>query len=193
MAATLTRELLDDLHKGMTAISLLPYPDGTGVDFSTLKFEGADQIFTIKDSFSLTPNEPTVEDQKIDQNDETIDTVVTEGEYTMSGNIPLVAVVVLSYFMNEVATVTGLTGQDGETYSGKSYDTAPREVVCSVLLESQSKKSAVAFAKVKFVVPGVAMENASGLAYVPFTGRVLANSMAGKGNFAVLKKTAAGA
>lgn len=188
--ATLTKAMIDDLHKGMAALSLLPYPDG-GVTFSTLDFTEADQIFTIKDSFSVTPSEPTSEEIKIDQKDQTIDTTTETGEYTMAGQIPSVAVEVLDYFMSNAASITGLKGQEGDTYSGKSYYIEPKEVICSVLVESASKKTAIVFAKVKFVVPGVTIENASTPAYVAFNADVLANATAGQGDFAVLSAATA--
>lgn len=177
--------MIDDLHKGMASLSLLPYADG-GVTFSNLDFSGADQIFTLKDSFSITPSDPTSEEIKIDQKDQTIDTTTETGEYKMAGQIPSVAVEVLDFFMNNAATVTGLKGQDGDAYSGKSYYIEPKEVICSVLVESASKKTAIAFAKVKFVVPGVTLENAATPAYVAFNADILANAMAAQGDFAVL-------
>lgn len=184
--ATLTSAMIDDLHKGMASISLKPYPTG-GVVFGELDFSGADQIFTLKDSFSLTPSDPTTEEIKIDQDDKTIDTTVETGEYKMAGQIPSVATAVLDYFMTEVKGVSGIKGQDGKaTYTGKSYKIAPKEVTCSVLLESASKKTAIAFAKVKFVVPGVSMENASTPAYLAFNADVLANAKTEEGDFAVL-------
>lgn len=183
--ATLTKAMIDDLHKGMASLSLLPYADG-GVTFSNLDFSGADQIFTLKDSFSITPSDPTSEEIKIDQKDQTIDTTTETGEYKMAGQIPSVAVEVLDFFMNNAATVTGLKGQDGDAYSGKSYYIEPKEVICSVLVESASKKTAIAFAKVKFVVPGVTLENAATPAYVAFNADILANAMAAQGDFAVL-------
>ena len=184
--ATLTKEMIDDLHKGMAAISLLPYPDG-GVVFNNLDFAGADQIFTLKDSFSITPSDPSTEEIKIDQKDQTIDTTVTTGEYKMAGQIPSVATAVLDYFMSSAASVTNLTGQEGTSYEGKSYYIEPKEVICSVLVESASKKTAIAFAKVKFVVPGVTMENASTPAFLGFNADVLANAKTGQGDFAVLR------
>lgn len=182
---TLTKAMIDDLHKGMAALSLLPYTDG-GVTFSNLDFSGADQIFTLKDSFSITPSDPTSEEIKIDQKDQTIDTTTETGEYKMAGQIPSVAVEVLDYFMNNASVVSGLKGQDGDSYSGKSYYIEPKEVICSVLVESASKKTAIAFAKVKFVVPGVTVENASTPAYVAFNADILANATAAQGDFAVL-------
>lgn len=186
MAATLTSSMIDDLHKGMAAISLKAYTDN-GVTFSNLDFSGADQIFTLKDSFSITPSDPTSEEVKIDQGDKTIDTTVTTGEYKMAGQIPSVAVEVLDFFMEKATDVTGVKGQDGETYTGSSYSIEPKEVICSVLVESASKKTAIAFAKVKFVVSGVTVENAATPAYVSFNADILANAMAGQGDFAVLR------
>ena len=183
--ATLTKAMIDDLHKGMAALSLLPYPDG-GVTFDTLDFEGADQIFTLKDSFSITPSDPTSEEIKIDQKDQTIDTTTETGEYKMAGQIPSVAVEVLDYFMNAAKAVTTVKGQEGDNYAGKSYYTETREVICSVLVESASKKTALVFAKVKFVIPGVTLENASTPAYLAFNADILANAKSGEGDFAVL-------
>ena len=178
--------MIDDLHKGMAALSLLPYSEG-GVTFSNLDFKGADQIFTLKDSFSVTPSDPTSEEIKIDQKDQTIDTTTETGEYKMAGQIPSVAVEVLDYFITEAATVTGVKGQGGEAYSGKSYYIEPKEVICSVLIESASKKTAIVFAKVKFVVAGVTLENASTPAFVGFNADILANAIAEQGDFAVLR------
>ena len=183
--ATLTKAMIDDLHKGMASLSLLEYADG-GVTFSNLDFTGADQIFTLKDSFSITPSDPTSEEIKIDQKDQTIDTTTETGEYKMAGQIPSVATEVLDFFMNKAATVIGVKGQDGDTYAGSSYYIEPKEVICSVLVESASKKTAIVFAKVKFVVPGVTLENASTPAYVAFNADVLANAATGQGDFAVL-------
>lgn len=188
--ATLTSNMTDDLQKGMAAISLLPYNEEKGVTFSNLDFSGADQIFTLKDSFSVTPSDPTSEEIKIDQGDKTIDTTVETGEYKMAGQIPSVAVEVLDYFMNKATTVTGVKGQDGTTYSGNSYEIEPREVICTVLIESASKKTAIVFAKVKFVIPGVTIENAATPAYLAFNADVLANGNFDEGDFAVLKAAA---
>lgn len=183
--ATLTKAMIDDLHKGMASLSLLAYPDG-GVTFSNLDFTGADQIFTLKDSFSITPSDPTSEEIKIDQKDQTIDTTTETGEYKMAGQIPSIATEVLDYFMNKAAAVTGVKGQDGDTYAGSSYYIEPKEVIVSVLVESASKKTAIVFGKVKFVIPGVTLENAATPAYLAFNADVLANAKSGEGDFAVL-------
>ena len=190
MAATLTKAMIDDLHKGMASLSLLEYEEG-GVTFSNLDFSGADQIFTLKDSFSITPSDPTSEEVKIDQKDQTIDTTVTTGEYKMAGQIPSVATALLDYFMSEAASVTGIKGQEGTVYTGKSYYTEPKEVIATVMVESASKKTAIVFAKVKFVIPGVTLENGSTPAYLAFNADILANAKDKQGDFAVLKAATA--
>ena len=188
--ATLTKAMIDDLHKGMAALSLLDYTEG-GVTFSNLDFSGADQIFTLRDSFSVTPSDPTSEEIKIDQRDQTIDTTTETGEYKMAGQIPSAAVELLDFFMDKAKDVTGVKGQEGDTYAGSSYYIAPKEVICTVLVESASKKTAVVFGKVKFVVPGVTIENASTPLYVAFNADILANAKEGEGDFAVLKAATA--
>lgn len=188
--AKLSQSMVDDLQKGIAALSLLPYTE-KGVTFSNLDFTNADQIFTLKDSFSITPSDPTSEEIKIDQMGLTIDTVVESGEYKMAGQIPSVAVDLLDYFMTKANDVTGIIGQDGKVnYAGASFYASPREVLCTVLVESASKKTAIVFAKVKFVIPGVTVENASTPAYLAFNADILANAMANQGDFAVLKSTA---
>lgn len=191
MATTLTKNMIDDLHKGMASISLKEYDPTNGVTFSQLDFTGADQIFTLKDSFSITPSDPTTEEVKIDQKDQTIDTTVSTGEYKMAGQIPSVASALLDYFMTPTKTaITGVKGQEGTVYAGKSYYAEPKEVIVTVMVESASKKTAIVFAKVKFVVAGVSMENASTPAYLSFNADILANGKDGEGDFAVLKATA---
>lgn len=108
----------------------------------------------------------------------------------MAGQIPSIATEVLDYFMSKAATVTNVTGQEGDSYSGASYYIEPREVICTVLVESASKKTAIVFAKVKFVVPGVTLENASTPAYLAFNADILANAKEGQGDFAVLAAAA---
>lgn len=194
MAAKLTHAMLSDLHKGCAAISVLPY-DSTnnyaevGVTFSQLDFSEADKIFTVKDSFNLSPSDPTTEEVKIDQNDETIDTTVEQGEWNMTGNIPSVDLDLLSFFFKEGVAVTGVKGSDGKTYSGKSFFTTPKEVLCAVMVESASQKTAIIFSKVKFIVGGVTQDDATNPAYVAFTGNILANPKEGQGDWSVVNAT----
>ena len=85
--ATLTKAMLEDLHKGCAAIRLIAQTD----DISAADFSAADEIFTLKDTFSINQGEPTVNEIKIDQGDKTILTDVDSAEFNMSGDIPSAA------------------------------------------------------------------------------------------------------
>ena len=196
MAATLTKAMLSDMMKGNAAISLLACPATGEVTLGNLDFSEADQIFTVKDSFSISEGDPTTENTQIDQMDEIIDSQITEGDYSMTGQVPSNATALFDYFYeagkavgSEDTAVTGIKGQgeDGTTYVGKSYG-GKKEVYCSVLVESQSRETAVVFARVRCVLSRPVQENTSTPGYCTFNGYILANLKDGEGNFAVLRK-----
>ncbi len=189
MAATLTKAMLDDLHKGNAAIRLLPYTAG-GVNLAGLDFSNADELFTEQDTFTLSPSDPSTNAFKIDQNDETIDFNFEEGDWTINGNIPSFATEVFDYFYEAGETISGesaVKGSDGVSYSGKGYNGA-KEVEVSVLVESKSKKSAIVIGHVKMSVNPPAIDDHQKPGYVKFVGYVLANPKGSK--FGVLKATA---
>ena len=189
--ATLTKAMLDDLHKGNAAISLLPYKAG-GVEISGLDFSEADQLFTEQDSFTLSPADPSTNAFRVDQYDEIIDFDFENGDYTINGNIPSWATEVFDYFFDAgsetIAEDTAITGQEGTKYAGKGYKEV-KEVEVSVLVESKSKKTAIALGHVKIVVNPPAIDDHQKPGYTKFVGYVLANGTHSK--FAILKAEAA--
>ena len=70
MAATLTKAMLEDLHKGSATVSLIPYTAG-GVNFASMTFKDSDQIYTLAGSLTLSPEDAETNPIKIDQLDET--------------------------------------------------------------------------------------------------------------------------
>lgn len=188
--ATLTKAMLNDLHKGCAAISLLPYTNGV-TSFGGLNFTAADQIFTIKDSFQIAKDTPTVTEIKIDQGDTTIDTDTQEGDWTLSGQIPSVATALLEYFFNTGETISSaVKGQDGTSYaSGKAFFSTPKEVHVTMMVESASKKTAIIFANVKLTV-GLSNDSSENPAYLNLTGNILTNAEPTGivGDWAVVKK-----
>lgn len=186
--ATLTKAMLADMMKGNASISLLACPANGQVTLSSLDFTAADQIFSVKNSFQLQPTDPTKTDLQIDQMDEIVDSTYTEGDYTMVANIPSQATALLDFFYNAGSSVTGVKGQDGSTtYAGKGY-LDRKEVYCSVLVESASKKTSVLFARVRVTVNPPQNDDTDNPAYLRFNGVILANLKASEGNFAVLSK-----
>ena len=173
---TLTHSLLANLFKGNAAISLLPYTS-SGVVWNDLSFSGADQIYTLRDSFQISQEDPTEDNIQIDQLDEVIDTATTPGAWNFSGNLPTVAQAILEVFYKKakaIASVTPLIGQKGTTYSGESFFASPQEVYATILVESGASDQALAFAKVKLIA-ALSKDDASTPAYVRLTGTILAN------------------
>lgn len=179
--------MLEDLHRGCAAIKLLDVPAGGEVNFKTIDFSEADEIFTMKNTFQITQDDPSTEEIKIDQNDETIDTDVTAGEMRLKGDIPSVASALLAYFFNAGQSAASVTAAAGETYTGAAFFKTPKEVIKSVLVVSESKKTAVVFARVKLTA-SLTQDNTSDPLCVRFAGTVLGNLKSGEGDITTLKK-----
>ena len=197
--ATLTHAMLDDLHIGNASLSLLAYT--AGIDLSAgMDFSAADQIFTLEGSFNLAHDDPSGTDIKIDQHKEVIDTQIDKGgNWRMTGNIPSVAQELLEYFFTEGATIAagtasavkGVKGSDGAFYTGKAFLATPETIEVSILVESESKNTAILFPHVKLVVSPVKKDDNTNPAYLSFVGFILPNPGLSSGNasgdFAVLK------
>lgn len=175
--------MLDDLHRGCAAVKLLAVPSGGAVSFSSLSFAEADEIFTVKDTFQISQDDASTEEIKIDQNDETIDTDITQGEMKIQGDIPSVNQALLAYFFETGQSSASVTIETGVALTGKGYFKSPKEVIASVLVVSASKKTALAFARVKLTA-SLAQDSTSDPVVVRFSGTVLANLKSGEGDFA---------
>lgn len=201
---SLSRNLLTDLFKGVAHISLMPFDSakqtsGTqngGIKWADLSFNGADEIFTIKDSFQISQADPSTEDINIDQDDVAIDTTVTAGAWTFTGNIPSVAKELCTVFYptkSAIATGNPILGQeDGVSYQGQAFGATPKEVECVMLVENRAMSMAVAFARVKVTV-GLSKDDASNPGYLKMSGTILSNPEASgaQGDWAVLTKVVA--
>lgn len=188
--------MLADLHKGNATIKMVAAPaDGkvyftAGTGQTALSFADADQIFTLKNSLNIAPADAEVNKIQIDQLDEVIDEEVNFGDYIINGNIPSIAQALLDYFFNVGASGISqmVSGDTGLTYDGKAYFNAPKDIVVSMLIQSESKNTAIAFARVRVVVTPPSQDDSDNPAYLKFTGYVLNNLAESQGDFAVLKK-----
>lgn len=207
---TLTAAMLSDLHKGSAAISIVPYDSAKGTYFvaqaasggndaiPAVSFATADQLFTLQDSLNFTSDDPSSEDVKIDQFQRIIDIINEDGgNWQVTGNVPSIATELFDYFFNPgVAIETAISGNSAagssaQTYVGKSYLNTKKSVEVAMLLESESRNTAIALAHVKLVVNFPAQEDGSHPVYLKFTASVLPNKATGQGDFAVLKAAAA--
>jgi hypothetical protein len=191
--------MLADLHSGNAAISILPYDATNGTIFvagngqTAVDFKAADQLFTLKDSLQLTSDDPSSTDVKIDQLDQVIDSIFEDGgNWRVTGNVPTNATAVFDYFFNagqSIATaINGQTLDDGkhQTYTGKSYLNTKKSVEVAMLLESESRNTAIAFAHVKLQVNYPAKDDDTNPSYLTFTGAILPNKATAQGDFAIL-------
>lgn len=204
---TLTKALLNDLFKGVAHISIMPFDSvkqatGTnagGILWKGLSFRGADELFTIKDSFQITQADPTTEEINVDQFDTAIDTTVTAGEWTFAGNVPTIAVAACDVFYKKGVAISGTVPNEGilsqETsgsgsveYDGQAYFAEPKEVMATMLVENRGSGKAIAFARVKITM-GLSKDDA-GAAYLKMTGTILSNPEASglQGDWAVCVK-----
>lgn len=195
--------MLDDLHIGNASLSLLAYTPA-GVDITAgMDFSAADQIFTLEGSFNLSADDPSSTEIRIDQHQEVIDQNIEKGgNWRMTGNIPSVAQELIEYFFTEGAAIsagsaaskTGVKGSDGAYYTGKGFLSTPETIEVSILVESESKNTAILFPHVKLVVSPVKKDDNTNPAYLSFVGFILPNpykkSNEYVGDFAVLKATA---
>lgn len=175
-----TKALLANLFRGQSKFSVMPYDATNGVTWADLSFSGADEIFTIKDSFSLTKADDTEEKVQIDQNGgETIDNYISErGEMTFEGNIPVLDPAYCNIFYSKGATVTGtapVLGQQGTAYTAQAYALECKDdIYVTMLVENEAESKAIAFARVKLNVAPVFESGAP--AYLKIKGTVLANT-----------------
>ena len=187
MAQKLDKSILQDLHKGCACISLLEIADPKAFTYSGADFSQGHKIYTVKDSFNISEDEPTQEELKIDQMDEVIDISVEGGKTTITGNIPSFALQLYEFFYNKAKDVKALVGGTGAKYDGASFFNEPKEVICPICIESASKQSAIAFSRVSLTVTKAYDDNKKPL-YLKLKGTVLGNLNEKEGAFSILKK-----
>ena len=111
----------------------------------------------------------------------------------MTGNLPSVAQALLEYFFTSGQATGTITGGESSTYTGKGFMATPEIVEVTVLVESESKNTAILFPHVKMIVSKPKKDDNSNPAYLSFTGFILPNPFTKGtpatpvGDFAVLK------
>ena len=156
MAATLDNTMKQDLATGNAKILLATYATG-GLTDST--FTGADEIYTMKDSFKITEGDPTSTMIELDQNGgEKIGQVVVSGETTVEATIPFTAVELFDYFYKKATTsavtlTTGIVSGSTTYKTGTNYSFANKKVVkVKMFVESNSGNTAIILHNVDLMV-----------------------------------------
>lgn len=198
---SLAQSLLTKLFKGQSRFSILPY-DTTkqasganegGIVWADLSFSGADEVYTLKDSFTLSKADDTEENIQIDQlKGATIDTEITErGEMTFEGNIPVITQEWANIFYDAGATIAHanpVLGQNAVEYNGKAYGLESKQVEVVCLIENDAETRAIAFAHVKMRL-SPQFESGSP-AYYKMNGTILTNTdkAGNQGDYAIFDK-----
>ena len=194
MAQTISVAALADLHIGVASIALLPYTASTGVTVSGLNFGEAEQLFSLENTFNLSSGSPTFNDIRVDQHRKVIDSSVeTDDSWTLTGNFPSQAKALFDLAFTSVGSTVTITGHkdggvSGTSYSGQGYSNVSKIAEYSVLVESETKNTAIVFARVRIIFSKPAHDDNTTPTYVTFTGSVLPNEASGQPDFAVLKQ-----
>lgn len=189
MAATLTKSaLLAGLSKGNATISIVAVDSAKGVALSGLTFADADQLISIQDSFTLTPDDSSETTINIDQNDAIVETFLEEGDWTIEMNVPSFATALFDYFFTKGTAVSSIVGANEVTYGGAGYNKPKEDVYVSMLIESKALDVALAIGVVKMSASYPQHDDHNGPDYVKLKGKVLDNP--GGDKFAVLSKNA---
>lgn len=151
MAQVLTHADLAALFKGSCKVSILPY-NATELAagskaLAAANFSAADEVYTLKDSLSLSPDDPTTDSIRIDQKNEVIDYSFEEGDWKFDALLPYVAETVLTYLFNSTGGDVTITGKNSVTYKGKGL-TDIKPFYAQVLFESEDQSVAIAFGRV---------------------------------------------
>ena len=184
----LSSSILNDLNTGNAVLKVIPYTAG-GVNLAAtggVNFSSGDTLFTLENSFQIQKDAPSFSAVRIDQGHKVIDRSVEAGEnYTMTGNIPSIAVDLLALgFTSVTGSVKAVDGTDNYTAT-KAFMYGGLEAEYTVLAISQSGNSAVLFARVRMVFSEPQHDDNSTPTYVQFNGVMLPNESS-SGDFAVL-------
>lgn len=175
--AALSHDNLSSLHIGNAVLSIINYNSGTAV--TALSFTGADKIYTLQDSFNLTQDTPGVNEIRVDQYNEVIDSAFDgEGNYTVSGRVPSMATDVLDRLIaSKTSTaVTAMASVDGDvSYSGKAYGVG-ETIEVSMMVEAEDKSCAIILPRVKMWTSFPHYDDHNTPAYLEFTGVALPNA-----------------
>ncbi len=144
MPATLTTAALGKLFLGCSKIKLAPVGALTATTF-----DSADEIFTTKDSISISQGSPTKTEIKVDQFDSPIASTYEKGDFTISATLPTIAKEILEYFFkdNDPTTPVNITGFTYNT----GVDLDVKIITCQMLLISKDGTASIVIPKCEIV------------------------------------------
>lgn len=172
-STTLKKELLDSLARGIASTKILPVTSGS-VTTGSLDFTNAGLIYSIEGSLNIEWAEPTLEELKVDQMQQTIAVDVEKGDITFSANYPTIAEAAIAEFFEADSTSKTITADSSTQYQGKGFFLSPKQTEVSMMIEDQAKNFAVIFARVSLTAR-IVYDSDNRIWYIGLDGRILSN------------------
>ena len=172
-STTLKKELLDSLARGIASTKILPVTSGS-VTTGSLDFTNAGLIYSIEGSLNIEWAEPTLEELKVDQMQQTIAVDVEKGDITFSANYPTIAEAAIAEFFEADSTSKTITSDANTQYQGKGFFLSPKQTEVSMMIEDQAKNFAVIFARVSLTAR-IVYDSDNRIWYIGLDGRILSN------------------
>lgn len=186
-SSTLTKSLLDSLARGIATTKILPVASGGAVTMSSLDFTSAGLIYSIEGSLSIEWAEPTLDEIKVDQLQQTIAVDVEKGDVTFSANYPTIAQAALGEFFDADSTTTTVTADASHQYQGKGIFITPKQTEVTMMIEDQDQNYAVIFARVSLTARLV-YDTDTRIWYIGLNGRILSNLADGQPDALIIPK-----
>jgi len=183
---TLKKDLLDSLARGIATTKILPVTDGS-VATGSLDFTNAGLLFSVEGSLAIDWSEPTIEELKVDQMQQTIAIDVEQGDISFTANYPTIAEAAILEFFKADATTKTIVADATRSYSGKGFFVTPKQTEVSMMIEDQEQNYAVIFARVSLTARLV-YDSDNRIWYIGLDGRVLTNLAANEPDALVLPK-----
>lgn len=183
---TLRKDLLDSLARGIATTKILPVTSGS-VTTGSLDFTNAGLLYSIEGSLSIEWAEPTLDEIKVDQMQQTIAVDVTKGDITFTANYPTIAEEALGEFFNADSSAKTITADASTQYTGKGIFLSPKQTEVTMMIEDQAQNYAVIFARVSLTARLV-YDSDNRIWYIGLDGRILNNLADGEPDALILPK-----
>lgn len=186
-SSTLTKDLLNSLARGIATTKILPGAANGAVTMSSLNFTTAGLIYSIEGSLSIEWAEPTLEELKVDQGQQSIAVDIEKGDITFSANYPTIAQAALTEFFDADSTTATVTADASHQYQGKGIFLTPKQTEVTMMIEDQDQEWAIIFARVSLTARLV-YDSDNRIWYIGLNGRILSNLADGQPDALIIPK-----
>lgn len=186
-SSTLSKDLLDSLARGIATTKIIPVASNGAVTMSGLNFTTAGLLYSIEGSLAIEWAEPTLEEIKIDQLQQTIAVDIEKGDITFTANYPTIAEAALQELFKADSTSKTVTADASHQYQGKGIFLTPKQTEVTMMIEDQDQNYAVIFARVSLTARLV-YDSDNRIWYIGLNGRVLANLADGEPDALIIPK-----